>query len=74
LIISNDFENKAITPNTNVIWVKTDPIESPTLIFPCPIEDAMMEFIISGRSVPNETRTNPINIGGMLQLHASATE
>lgn len=34
----------------------------------------MIEFIISGKSVPNAKSTKPIRIGGIFQLHASAIE
>ena len=46
----------------------------PTLIFPRPKDEERIEFIISGRSVPIETSTKPIKIGGTFQLQASAVE
>lgn len=74
LITSNCLMYNAIIPNTSVNWVKADPIESPTLMFPCPKDAEIIEFMISGRSVPRATRTKPMRIGGIAQLQASATE
>ena len=61
-------------PNTSVNWAKVDPREVPIVIFPCPKDDEIIEFIISGKSVPSDTSTKPIKIGGTFQLQASAVE
>ena len=49
------FAQKWKKPNTNVICVKTEPIESLTSIFPYPIMQETKESTISGRSVPIDT-------------------
>ena len=74
LFIANFLWNNAMIPNTSVNWAKVDPREVPIVIFPCPKDDEIIEFIISGKSVPSDTSTKPIKIGGTFQLQASAVE
>jgi len=60
LFTLNFLLRKGISPNINVICVRTDPMESPTSISQCPLEHATIEFAISGKSVPIDTSMRPI--------------
>ena len=51
---------KGNSPKTKVIWHKLEPTESPTSISPCPRLQAIIELIISGRSVPIDPNVMPI--------------
>ena len=70
----NFLPRKGSKPNTRVSCVRTEPMESPTLMFACPIDEDMIELMISGKSVPKDTNVNPIINGEIPRDEASETE
>jgi hypothetical protein len=58
------FATNGSRPRISVPCANTEPIESPTLMFPCPKRQETMELTISGMSVPIATSVMPIRNGG----------
>ena len=59
LFMLKSLVKRQTSPRTRVIWVKTEPNESPTFMSPWSEAEDIIELAISGRSVPIDTKTKP---------------